>query len=98
MGFRKGIIKSNCLARGFFGKLFALSRGDSNVVARRYIVGVGEAGVSQGVVGIGSDCLLKKANAPFQSFLGATVPELTAFEKEPVGFRIVSARATNVLL
>ena len=78
--FRKSVIQFNRFAAGFVGQYFALLRGDADAVAGSDVVGIGESGIGEGVVGIGGDRLLEQIDTLLQAVGRASVPELPTLQ------------------
>src|SRR5271156_2420850 len=85
-------------AAGFVAHRLSLLGADTNAVAGSDVVGIGEPGVSKGVVGIGGNGLLKQIDTFLQALGRASVPELAAFEIEPVSLWIGRSSLPELLL
>ncbi|MGA8200513.1 MAG: hypothetical protein WB814_10640 [Candidatus Sulfotelmatobacter sp.] len=59
MSLGQGIVQFERLAAGLVRQQARLPRGDADSITRGNVVGIGEAGVSESVVGVGRDRLLE---------------------------------------
>jgi hypothetical protein len=74
VSLRERIIEFDGFPRGGVGEKIAFVRGEANTVAGANIVGVREAGVRQGIVGIRRDGLLIEFDTFLEALGSAALP------------------------
>src|SRR5690242_19189083 len=85
MGFGQRVINFQGLQRGLLGPWKGLLWGNETE-GHKAVVGIGQTGISQSVIRVFLNRLLKVLDALVQSFLASLVPPETAFQIVLIGF------------